>query len=204
MFDRYNRRALLIAMTLGDGYIREKNSKVKGYKSYKLAITHCAAQKEYLEYKRELLKECFESRIPKIREIDNNGHLGYSLEKGDKYLRIIYKRLYRNGKKVILRKTLDLLTPHAIAIWYMDDGSCYYKRDKEGKIKSIETVISTYCSESEIYTIIDYFKEVWGVEWKIKKNKGKYSLRIGKKESVVFFDIIREHVHESMLYKLKC
>ena len=204
MFDRYNRRALLIAMVLGDGYIGEKTSKIKGYKSYKLAITHCATQREYLEYKRELLGSCFKSQIPEIRQIDNSGYVGYSLEKGDKYLRIIHKRLYKGGKKIISRKTLNLLTPQALAIWYMDDGSCYYKKGVDGKIKSIETVLSTYCSEEEIYMLIDYFKEVWCVEWKVKKNKGKYSLRMGKKESANFFDIIREYMHESMLYKLKC
>lgn len=204
MFDRKKRRSILIAIGLGDGCITEKVSKVKGYKSYMLKLNHGESQLEYLQYKRELLKNCFLTEIPKIREINNNGYLGYSLEKGDKYLRIVRKRLYKDGKKTYTRKMLNLLCPLGLAIWYMDDGSCYYKREKSGKIKSVETVLSTYCSKEEIEILIEYFKEVWNIEWKIKKNKGKYSLRIGKKESMRFFNIIRDEIIPSMMYKIKC
>lgn len=198
-----NRRekALMIAMAIGDGHITNQPDLRTGKRYCSLTITHASKQKEYAVYKRDLVHSAIGGRMPNIRSINNNGYPGVNFSKGNSYFRILRKWLYPNGKKVISRFLLNKLTPEAIAIWYMDDGNLSAKK-RNGKIHAYELFLNTHIIREENQVIIDYFKEVFDIQFHQVKNKGSYRLRMGTKEIVRFLPIITPYIVPSMLYKV--
>ena len=159
---------------------------------------------EYLQYKANIINSILGGKKNDVKEINNNGYPGCIYSKGNKELKYIYNMIYKNGKKYINRKILDMLTPEGIAIWYMDDGSLYAKK-RNGKIHAYEIVMSTYCDTiEEVDIIIEYFKEVWNIKFNVKKNKGKYSITCATKESRKFIEIVNPYVNkiDCMRYKV--
>lgn len=176
-------KSLLFALALGDGYVRLH----KG--SYQLEITHSVKQLSLFNYKISLIKEILKKNIYS-REINQQIYKSYRLEVIHPYFKIIRKSLYPNGQKLISAKILDKINnPHCIAIWYMDDGSLYPKK-RNGKIHAFELVISTYCSEEEAKLIVNFFYEFYNLNFTLKRNKGKFSVRCGTREAKKFIELV--------------
>jgi hypothetical protein len=185
-------------MVAGDAGIRQQ----KGCRSVSLRIVHSIKQKEYLEYKRDILQNLFKEWEIPIHLFNNSGYPGVRLEtRNHPRLRTIYKWFYRDGKKMVSKRVLEYLTPIGIAIWYMDDGSLSFKR-REGKIHGREVHLNTYCSLEEAKVIQGYFRDVWDISWTIVPNKGLFRLRMGAKEAQRFFKLIEPHVIPVMRYKI--
>lgn len=198
--NKYN-KGLLIALAIGDGHLKSRKDKRWNYTQNEICFIHCEKQKDYIEYKSELLLNMFGGNQPKVHKFNNSGYIGYRMSKTHKYFRIIYKLLYPNGKKYISRQCLNFLSPKGIAIWYMDDGNLA-KKKKNGKIHAYELYLNTFVSDEENQTIIDYFKEVWNIKFSKVKNNGGYRLRCGTIEARKFINIIKEYVLPSMQYKI--
>lgn len=196
---RYN-KGLLIALGIGDGYVFARKHKKWNYTQYGISFIHCKKQHEYIKYKAKILHSIFGGKEPIPKLFNNSGYLGYRVQKSDKYLRIIRKLLYKNNKKYITRECLDFLTPQGIAIWYMDDGSLVAHK-RNGKIHAYEVLLNTYMSHEEHKIIIEYFKEVWDVQFAEVKNKNGYRLRCGTIEGRKFISIIDKYVIPIMQYK---
>lgn len=193
------KKAILIALAIGDGHINRRRSGNKYHSS--LRIQHSIKQKELITYKRDLLHSIIGGKLPKLIEFNNSGYPGIKFSKGHKYFRILRKWLYPNGKKKISRFLLNKLTAEAIAIWYMDDGGLSAKKHK-GKIHSYELFLNTHESIEDNQIIIDYFKEEWNIQFHQVKNKGSYRLRMGTKEARCFIPIIEKYILPSMKYKI--
>lgn len=193
-------KSILIGLSIGDGYIRSRKDKRYNYTQNSIEFIHAEKQKEYIEYKADLLHSVFGGKRPNVRFFINNGYPAYSMMKTDKYFRIIYKLLYFNGRKRITRRCLDYLTPKAIAIWYMDDGNLS-KKKRDGKIHAYELFLNTFVSDEENEIIIRYFKEVWDINFAKVKNNDGYRLRCGTKEARKFIKIVDDFVIPSMKYK---
>lgn len=144
-------RNLLIAMLLGDGSINKAN----GFR-----MTHCGKQKNYLQWKVDLLSKY---------AIRNCGVRSYISTKGYKvgeeyfytrlnvipFIKVLRRVLYPKGRKNIAnRKLLNRLTALGVAIWYMDDGCINQRKDFSFYVR-----ISTCLSKEDNQIIIDYFKE---------------------------------------------
>lgn len=191
-------RSAIIGMVAGDAGIRQQ----KGCKSVSLRICHAEKQKEYLEFKRDILQNLFQNWEIPIKLIDNSGYPGVRLgTRTHPRLRTIYKWFYKDGKKRFSRRILNYLTPIGIALWYMDDGSLSYKR-RDGLIHGREVHLNTYCSFEEAEIIQKYFKETWDISWTLVSNKGLYRLRTGAGEAQKLFVIIDSYIVPSMRYKL--
>lgn len=194
-------RNLMIAMLLGDGTVSN---------NYVFKLSHGAAQKEYLQWKINLLNN---------HGIRNNGLKEYISTKGYNVGKIVYysqlnimpfvkvlRRVFYRPKKIIgNRKMLNRLDAQGIAIWYMDDGAISFKKNKAGRIHGLYIRISTCVPEEELQIIIDYFKEVWDVQfYKFSEGRGTYSLCCGTKQGVKFIEIVKPYVSQipSMTYKI--
>lgn len=182
-------RTIALGMAIGDGTINKN-----GY----LAIRHSEEQKEYLEWKRLLLKKngfnCSE-----IYYHNNNNYGAYEFRTmNNKAFLSLRKALYKNSKKILTLKTLNRLTPLEIAIWYMDDGSI--STDSRRSVLTISTCIT----KEENQIIIDYFKEKWGIAFGQRKMKNSYALICGTKEARKFVELVKPYVNEveCMKYKL--
>lgn len=195
-------RNLLIGMLLGDGTICSNNV-------YKLC--HSIKQEDYLKWKIKLLNE---------NGIRNNGlkyytsSCGYNIGKTVCYTQLniipfikVLRRVCYKGKKIIgNRKLLNRLSAQEIAIWYMDDGHINI-RVNHGKPCGFYIKISTCEPKSEVQTIIDYFSEVWNINFYMiheGEKEDSYSLCCGTKEGLKFIDIIKPYVSQvpSMIHKI--
>lgn len=208
------KKAILIGVILGDGCIVKQTKyypkSTRNY--YNFEVTHSEPQKEYLEYKAQLLrkitgKKCIvkfkEGRKAKKlkdgREIKANP--AYRFTCCDKYFRILYTWLYPSGKKIIGSKYLNYLTPEAVAIWYMDDGSTYVDK-RRSNVFTCEIHTHTPLPETEY--IIRYFKDKWDIEFHLhKKTENQYCIRCYTVNAAKFIYLISPFVPKCMDYKVK-
>lgn len=189
---KYN-KGLLIALIIGDGYLRPDSQ---------LAIEHSAKQFEYVLYKKELVEKilgCVPINLRKRSRLDkrtNKIYTGYSFVKGHRYFHILRRFIYPNNKKTLSKAVLNFLTPQGLAIWYMDDGFLNYKLAS----------LATYCSEEEADIIINFFKEKFDLDIRKYWHKGNsaYYHAFDVPSSNKFFDLIYEFIIPSMKYKIPC
>lgn len=196
-------RNLLIGLLLGDGTISNNNV---------FKLSHCEAQRDFLEWKIQQLNEM---------AIRNNGiksytsACGYNIGKTVLYtqlniipfIKVLRKVVYQNGKKTFTRKLLNRLDAKGIAIWYMDDGHINIRKVK-GRPCGFYIKISTCKPKEEVQTIIDYFKEVWDINFYMfheGKQLDSYSLCCGTKEGLKFITLVKPYVEQvpSMLHKIQ-
>jgi hypothetical protein len=187
----------LVGMVAGDGNIhKQKNSP-----GVTLRLKHAERQKEYLEFKRDILQNLFPDWEIPIKSFDNSGYPGVKVETHDHpLLRTGYQWFYPHGKKRFSREVLNHLTPIGIAIWYMDDGSLSFKK-RDGKVHAREVHLNTYCALEEVEVIRTYFNHAWDLSWTIILNKGLFRLRMGATEAMKFLRIIGPFIVPTMRYK---
>jgi len=193
-FDKKSRIALL-SVILGDGYLAKTGSG---------SILHCAAQRDYLEWKVKYLR----SEGVKCSDIVYKNNNGFDACRvyinTTKWGKCLWRILYKTGTKNIYnRKLLNRLSPIHIAIWYMDDGGLSQKK-RDGVVCANELMLNTHTTRENNQILIDYFLEVWGISFTQVLNRGRYRLRCGTKEARKFLDIVREYVSQvpSMAHKL--
>ena len=197
-------RNLLIGMLLGDGTISN---------NYVFKITHCAEQLDYLEWKVKQLGEA---------GIRNNGIKSYIKTKGFNigvpvyytqlniipFIKVLRRVMYKEKKIIGNRKLLNRLDAKGIAIWYMDDGHINIRRNKDGRPMGFYIKIATCLPKSELQIIIDYFKEVWNVNFYMfheGKKEDSFSLCCGTKDGLKFINIVKKYVLQvpSMVHKIQ-
>lgn len=197
-------RNLIIGLLLGDGTISNNNV---------FKLSHGYKQKEYLEWKINLLNE---------HGIKNNGlkeyisTCGYNVNNTVYYsqlsiipfIKVLRRIIYKPIKNYANRKLLNRLSPLGLAIWYMDDG-CINIRKTGDKIHGFYIRIATCLYKEQNQIIIDYFKEVWNISFyqfkEGRPGKNTYSLCCGTQEGVKFIELIKPYVEScpSMLYKIQ-
>jgi len=170
---------------LGDGHIR----RIKPY-SAQFRITHGAVQDAYCMWKKSL----FDGLI---------GHSGTNVRGGHAFdsipmyeLRQIADLIYKDtgkGGKHVTREFMDRLSPLAVAIWYMDDGTFDNNRRYRAEIAT-----NNFSAEDRAM-MVEWFAER-GIQAKSTPN-GR--IVFGNKQSVSQFHAwIARYVHPSMDYKL--
>lgn len=196
-------RNLLIALLLGDGTISNNNV---------FKLSHCKEQRDYLEWKIEQLKNA---------GLRNNGLKEYISIKGYNigkkvyytqlniipFIKVLRRVFYKPYKKLGNRKLLNRLDAKGIAIWYMDDGHINYRKTN-GKVHGFYIKIATCIPKEELQIIIDYFKEVWDIEFYMfheGKKENSYSLCCGTKEGIKFINLVKPYVEQvpSMIHKIQ-
>lgn len=150
-------------------------------------------QLEYLKFKHEKLKNISTHLIIDDRYDERfkepNYKTCYFRLNSNPELHKFYKDFYEKGKKTI-PKDLLLLTPLAIAIWFMDDGS---------KSKNTYTIATCSFNEEDIKRIINYLYINYDIECTIHKSNVIY---IKNNSSKIFRNLILPYLCESMKYKV--
>lgn len=197
-------RNLLIALLLGDGTISNNNV-------FKLA--HCEQQLDYLQWKVQQLNNCGIRNNGIKQYIKTCGYnsgvpVYYTQLKTIPFIKVLRRVFYRPKKILGNRKLLNRLDAKGIAIWYMDDGHLNIRKSKEGKIHGFYIKISTCEPKEQVQTIIDYFKEVWDINFYMIHESSKadsYSLCCGTAEGIKFINTIKPYVLQvpSMLHKIQ-
>lgn len=194
-------KKLALAMAIGDGHVDKRH--------FRFSIKHCEAQKEFLLWKATILQKLQKQPIHIARywtrdsRLGNNGSWTWRLTTRKRPIyRIIRKWLYRNDRKTLTRKLLEKLTLEGIAIWFMDDGSSSFMKDRRGYIHSILTTLNVSLSREQCKIILDYFKDKWGIRWRIAKNGAYYVLTCNVEEGKKLAKLIEPYVIPSMRYKV--
>lgn len=175
-------QSILIGTVLGDGYITKRG---------KIQIEHGQSQKDYLLWKhRKLNKVVAGSIVETERNYGSKKFVSYRFWTRQ-FFRPWRKIFYPNGKKIVPRSIDKYLSPQALAVWYMDDGTLRTK-------KSIIISAQGFNDES-----LDLLRDIMNNKYDLNVTKRKSKrLYLGKNSTKKFVEIIKDKVSDSMSYKL--
>lgn len=155
-------------------------------------VEHSTKQLELVEYKKKIF-ENISNNIKSIERFDIRTNKIYYSSYFNLYSNPVltewFTLFYKDNKKIIPDE-LNLLTPLALAIWYMDDGY------KVGKSYGF----STNCfDKNDIEKISLYLLNKYNLKTTIHSNNRLYII---KESSGLFNYLISPYILESMKYKL--
>ena len=191
-------KEVLIGVLLGDGHLETQN----GGRTYRLKIEHSFLQKDYVDWLYQIFKEWVTTppreRTQIVLGVPYNKYGFSTLSHGA--FRFYAQQFYQNKKKVLPKAIHKWLSPIAMAVWYMDDGSIKSNRHRA-------LIINTQSfSIPDLKRLIIIFKDKYGIEMKLRKQSRKsieiYQLITTSDTVARFVDIIRPHILPSMHYKL--
>lgn len=194
------KKSLLIALLIGDGTISS---------NYVFKLSHSTQQREFLEWKINLLNE-FGIKNNGIKQYTSK--CGYNIGKEVLYsqlsiiptIKALRKSVY-TPKKKITRKLLNWLTPQGLAIWYMDDGHINVNTSKQRSSIQHTIKIATCVDKQTALEIINYFKEVWDVNFRLFE-EGTNTFSIAsccENDCSKFIQIVKPFIIPSLLYKIR-
>lgn len=206
-------RAILYGLAIGDGHIsfreRFKDGKYR-YETSSIHLAHSLSQRDYLEWKRDLLVSILGGHCPKIQTRKHflkkmqKEYTMYAFEKGNTYFRQMHRVLYsKNKKKVITEKVLSYLDDMSLAIWFMDDGSLIVNKNKQGETTSANFRICTQCSEEEAKLIVDWLQSKFDIPAKYFKAKNAFDIGGATEATFKLAKIVSPYIVKCMAYKVK-
>lgn len=212
-----SQKDLLASIIIGDGYIGKQGK----YKSYCISFGHGAQQKDYCEWKLNLINKAdiFDKEMLMHSKIitHSNGKrfIQYCAKKCDYCLKYFYDRIIVNERKTVYNLLPMMTTKRSVAIWFMDDGGVEegHWKDKNGKkhITRPNIKLCTHCFSYEEHLFIQkWFKKKFGLDCFIKQEKKKdkvyYYLRFRADDTEKLFqEILRPYVMccSSMKHKFR-
>ena len=178
-------KSFIIGTLLGDGYIR----RVKGRQNAFLEVNHSITQKEYVEWKYELLKNLTRSG-PKSRNGNGNRIAYRFFTKQHPEFTKTMDLFYKDKKKCIPDLELD---PMMLAVWYMDDGS---RCSRENVYLNTQQF-----SKDDQYKLLKLLENI-GLEGTLNKDKEYYRIRFKSSSIPKLFGIIEKYIIPEMRYKI--
>lgn len=164
---------LLTSLIIGDGSI----SKDKKYNSYCLLVGHCEKQKDYCEWKMNLLNNShiFSNDLKMHTRLTGKDkrYIQYFFNKRDFLLKYMYDRCIIDNKKNITNMLHLINSNRSVAIWFMDDGSVEKGRSKQKdgtfKMTKPSLKLCTHSFTYEEHIIMQkWFKCKFNIDCKIK------------------------------------
>ena len=189
---------VIIGSLLGDARLECRSAGIRYPVSARLRIHHGEKQKDYVFWKYAQLQNLVLREPRKIKvsyDIKRNKeHFSwYFHTRTREDFGPLHHYFYRDGVKIFPEHIFDYLTPRALAIWFMDDGS----NTRESY------TISTHCFPmQDQLRIAAFLKEKYGIIATITKDRDKLKIAIGKREYRKFSDVIEPWIIPSMMYKI--
>lgn len=206
---RQERKSAIVGMVLGDASLCRNRFRDGSYQgNAKISISHSTKQREYLEYKKDILQPMFGYELKITNHMNGAGNgkrypVCRLCSRVNTQLTNLYRMLYdpETGKKRVNMDTLNMLDDRAMAIWYMDDGCLSLPKDR-GKIVILCTNSFTL-EENEL--IRDWLYDRYSVWFNINEHKksGTYNLRRGISDSHKLLDAISPFVVPVLKYKVE-
>lgn len=207
--DRNERKSAIIGMVIGDGCLSRYNGRNKNKvgNAY-FQMTHCEAQYDYLIWKKDILDKIAQCSIYKNDKLkDGKIYKSFRLySKANPVYTGLYNRFYQCGedKKSLDEYLVKMITPLALSIIYMDDGTLGKAYDKH-YIK--ETFFLRLCNfdYANLFLLKKSLKIKFDLDWNINKHsKIYYQLRLLNNHNEKFIKIIKPYIDlvPCMQYKL--
>jgi len=172
---------ILVGSMLGDGYL------VKTTGGFAFRVNHGLAQKAYLDWKYEELRD-FVNSPP--RQSNKCYYFRTVTHEFFYELRLVF---YEDKRKKLPSQFEKLVSPLALAVWIMDDGS----RDANGLRINTQSF-----SFDENQTIVEILRAKFGFVTRLNRDKDKFRLRISAQSMPLVRQLVTSHTHPDMLYKL--
>jgi recombination protein RecA len=188
-------RSIIVGSLLGDGHLETQN----GRKTFRLKVEHTAAQRFYVEWLYEQLRAWVltppASKQKRVNGIITTHFWFQTLSVAQ--LRFYGMQFYdNNGHKKVPKIIRKLLTPLALAVWFMDDGSAKSKHHRA-------LILNTHCfSRREIGILQQALLQRYEVESNIRTQKDGLQLLISGEHARAFYLIIAPHILPGFEYKL--
>jgi len=189
---------VLLGGLMGDAALSQNSSGL----SARLRWGHGAQQADYGDWKASLF-----ANVTVSRSTNSKGAVFHDLQPLPE-LADLRDAVYVGGKKVLSDDYLKLLTPLALAIWYMDDGGFTMRskglqaRTAGGSGRS-EICVEAMSPDTRV-RLAAYLRETWGLSAKLN-NRGARRiavLQFPTAETAKLHALIAPFVHLSMQYKL--
>lgn len=187
IFLTQEQKEFLFGSLMGDG-----NLSKCGLKSVFGRENHSIKQESYCKYKQQLFSNLtypVAYREVKLKETNKVYKQCYYCFKPNTELIPFYNMFYKKGKKVI-PDDLSLLTPRALAIWFMDDGTASSK---------CSISIATCCFElNDLIRLQKFLKNKYNLSTTIHKD---FKLYFAAESAHKFYNLVKNYIVEDMLYK---
>lgn len=175
---------------LGDMYIQKYKERKNSY-----AISFQQSEFQYAKWKAEMCGVDY--TLTKYKRYDKRTdryYYGYNvyLKVDKKYKEKLYRSFYKPEKEVSY-EILNELSPLAICVWYLDDGSMYYN----GNNCHLYLGVDGFNDESK-NNIINYFRDKHDINFK----KTRVSIRLtSRKEVEKFMNLVGKYIPKCMKRK---
>lgn len=189
---------VLIGTLLGDAHLESQNQG----RTYRLKIEHSIKQKSYVDWLYDVFHEwVITAPQEKTKQLSNGSvHTNYWFSTvSHSAFRFFAHQFYdRKTKKKGTPKLIHRwLTPQAIAVWFMDDGSL---KSKFHKARILNTQAF---KKGDIRRLMEVLENKFHLQCKMRKQKEGYQIMILGESAESFHDLIAPYMHYSMMYKLK-
>jgi len=187
-------RSAIIGMVIGDASLSKRWKTGNAH----LQMTHSEKQYEYMLWKKTILDKITGSSIcPTTRELKGKIYKGYHLGTHvHPMFTKLYKRFYHETHKCVDEYLVKKITPLALAIMYMDDGTF-----GNGGRKSDSFFLCTQSFDYANQLLLKKSMKIkYDLDWNLNKTaksvKGTYNyrLRLANKCNQRFLEIIRPYV----------
>ena len=178
-------KSIIIGSLLGDGYLRI----VPGRKNAFLEINRSLAEKNYVDWKYQKLKDLVKSP-PKQRKGQGQRIAYRFFTRQHPELTKLYKKFYRGREKIVPNLKLN---PLMMTVWFMDDGSKSYKT------YYLNTQRFDYLSQKRL---IQMLKKQYKIDSSLNRDKEYYRIRIKQGSAERFKKLIKNYIIPEMKYKL--
>ncbi|MEK9170541.1 MAG: LAGLIDADG endonuclease [Patescibacteria group bacterium] len=189
---------LMIGSLLGDARLECRSSGIRYPISARLRIHQSEKQKDYVFWKYSILQDLVLKEPRRIKtwhdpERNKDHYSWYFHTKTLPELGELHHYFYKNKIKVLPENIFSFVTPMALAIWFMDDGS----NTGNG------FTISTHCfSMRDQLRIIDFLKKQYDITATVVKDRNKFKISIGSHEYQKLINVIEPFIIPSMKYKI--
>ena len=186
-------RSIIVGTLLGDGHLETQN----GGRTWRLKIEHSVKQKTYVDWLYEHLENWVlqppkeKTKVVKGKTYTN---IWFSTVSDGKF-RFYGQQFYdKDGKKHVPSRINKMLTPIALAVWFMDDGSAKSRQHKA-------LILNTQCfSKSEQKLLIKTLSEKFEIEANLRPQREGYQLIIPRPEK--FIELVKPYLLTDFYYKL--
>jgi recombination protein RecA len=191
---------MILGGLMGDGHLAPNR---RGGNGVRYRMGHGPKQVEYLDWKVAML-----GNIPSSRSERPNGAVHVDLTPLPELSELREVMYWGDGKKHLTEDVFKALTPLALAVWYMDDGS-FTVRSKGAQQRTaggsgrVEICIEAM-SEGSRDRLVDYLRDTHGVEcrWSLRGVRQRAVLTLTTAGTERFQEIVAPYIHPSMAYKL--
>jgi recombination protein RecA len=190
---------VVLGSLMGDGCLARPVR--RDSESARFRMGHGVKQAEYLDWKISLL-----DNIPHSRTTNEKGAVFADFTPLSELHELRSAVYLGDGKKFLSEEYIKALTPLALAVWYMDDGS-FTLRSKglqqrtQGGSGRIEICVEAMSKGSQ-ERLCDYLRDTHGLDVRLKHAGSAAVLVFSKQATAAFQEIIAPYVHPSMAYKL--